>query len=131
MKIAVVDDDFTALTLISDYLEDEGYDVVKASNPDELKDIESFAVVIMDVMIGSDRTKGIRYVRDKAAANCITQDKLVIFVTNFGREQEEIPSLLKEVSAHIPFEFFDKGFDVSFYQTLRETIEKHHGQIIS
>jgi DNA-binding response OmpR family regulator len=125
MKIAVVDDDFTALTLISDYLEDEGYEVVKATNPDKLQDIESFDVVIMDVMIEPDRTKGIRYIRDLAARNVITPDKLVIFITNFGREQDEIPNLLKEVGEYIQFEFFDKGFDISFYQTLRETIEKH------
>lgn len=125
MKIAVVDDDFTALTLISDYLEDEGYEVVKASNPDDLRDIESFAAVIMDVMIGSDRTKGIRYIRDMAATNRITADKSVVFITNFGREKEEIQNLLEEVGKYIKFEFFDKGFDISFYQTLRETIGKH------
>ncbi len=125
MKIAVVDDDFTALTLISDYLEDEGYEVVKASNPDELREIESFSVVIMDVMIGSDRIKGIRYIRDMAAKNRITSDKLVIFITNFGREQGDIQNLLEDVGKYIEFEFFDKGFDISFYQTLRETIEKH------
>ncbi len=125
MKIAVVDDDFTALTLISDYLEDEGYEVVEASNPDELQEIESFSVVIMDVMIGSDRIKGIRYIRDMAAKNRITSDKLVIFITNFGREQGDIQNLLEDVGKYIEFEFFDKGFDISFYQTLRETIEKH------
>jgi len=125
MKIAVVDDDFTALTLISDYLEYEGYEVVKASNPDELRDIKNFDTVIMDVMIGSDRTKGIRYIRDLAADKVITPDKLIIFITNFGREKEEIKNLLEEVGEYIKFEFFDKSFDTSFYQTLRETIEKH------
>ncbi|HSL42268.1 MAG TPA: response regulator [Anaerolineales bacterium] len=125
MKISVVDDDFTALTLISDYLEDEGYEVVKASNPDELENIETFNAVIMDVMIGSDRTKGIRYILELAKKKSITPDKLVIFITNFGREKEEIKNLLDEVGEHIKFEFFDKSFDPAFYETLRETIERH------
>ena len=125
MKIAVVDDDYTAMTLISDYLEDEGYDVVKTPNPDELQDIENFDVVIMDVMIGSDRIKGIKYIRDLAKKKKIMPDKLVIFITNFGREQEEIQNLLEEVGEYINFKFFDKSFGTNFYRTLRETIEKH------
>jgi DNA-binding response OmpR family regulator len=125
MRIAVVDDDYTALTIISDYLKDEGYDVVKAFDPDELQDVESFDVIIMDVMIAPDRTKGIRYIRDLAKKKVITRDKLVIFITNFGREYEEIPNLLEEVGKYIDFEFYDKGFDISFFQTLRQKIEKH------
>ncbi len=125
MKIAVVDDDYTALTIISDYLEDEGYEVVKAFDPDELRDVESFDVIIMDVMIAPDRTKGIRYIRNLAKKKVITRDKLVIFITNFGREREEIQSLLEEVGKYIDFEFYDKGFDISFFQTLRKKIEKH------
>lgn len=125
MRIAVVDDDYTALTIISDYLKDEGYDVVNAFDPDELQDVESFDVIIMDVMISPDRTKGIRYIRDLAMKKVITRDKLVIFITNFGREREEITNLLEEVGKYIDFEFFDKGFDISFFQTLRQKIEKH------
>ncbi len=131
MRIAVVDDDYTALTIISDYLKDEGYDVVKAFDPDELRDVESFDVIIMDVMIVHDRTKGIRYIRDLAKNKVITRDKLVIFITNFGREHEEIPSLLEEIEQYINFEFYDKGFDISFFQTLRKAIEKHHERLLS
>ena len=125
MKIAIVDDDFTAQTLIGDYLEDEGYEVTKAYEPDEITaTLPQFDVIIMDVMIKHDRTKGLKYIRDKVQQNIISPRKLVIFVSNFGREPEEIQSLLNEVNQYIDFKWFDKSFDTAFFDTLLKCVQQ-------
>ena len=125
MKIAVVDDDFTAQTLITEYLEDEGYEVTKAYEPDDITAaLPQFNVIIMDVMIEHDRTKGLKYIRDMAQQNIITPEKLVIFVSNFGREPEEIQNLLNEINQHIDFKWFDKSFDTAFFNTLLQCIQQ-------
>ena len=75
MKIAVVDDDYSAQTLIADYLEDEGYEVTRVYEPDGITEpLPEFDVIIMDVMIEFDSTKGLRYVRDMTQKGLITPD---------------------------------------------------------
>jgi len=126
MKIAVVDDDLYSQTLIAEYLEDEGYDVMKAYEPDDISELlPEFDVIIMDVMIEHDRTKGLKYIRDMAQQNIIIPDKLVIFVSSFGRELEEIQNLLNEVKLYIDFKWFDKSFDAAFFDTLLQCVQQH------
>lgn len=126
MKIAVVDDDFTAQTLIAEYLKDEGYDVFKADEPNDITEpLPEFDVIIMDVMIKHDRTRGLEYIQDMARRNLIDAEKLVIFVSNFGREADEIQNLLNEISQHIDFKWFDKSFDTAFFNTLLESVQQH------
>lgn len=123
MKIAVVDDDFTARTLIAEFLEDEGYQVIKGETPEELTPrISEVGVIVMDVMIGQDRTKGLQYVRDNAEN--ITKDKLVIFVSNFGQKHEGIQDLLNEINDKVNFKWFDKTFDTAFFDTLLKYIQE-------
>jgi DNA-binding response OmpR family regulator len=125
MNIAIVDDDFTAQTLIGDYLEDNGYEVIKAYEPDEITaTLPQLDVIIMDVMIEHDRTKGLRYIRDKTEQHIITPEKLVIFVSNFGREREEIQNLLNEVDQHIDFKWFDKSLDTAFFSALLQSVQE-------
>ena len=125
MKIVIVDDDFTGQTLIADYLEDEGYEVIKAYEPEEITaTLSQFDVIIMDVMIEHDRTKGLKYIREKVQQNIISSEKLVIFVSNFGREQEEIQNLLNEVNQHIDFKWFDKSLDNAFFDTLLQCVQQ-------
>ena len=125
MKIAIVDDDYTAQTLIADYLEDEGYEVTKAYEPDEITaTLTQFDVIIVDVMIKHDRTKGLKYILNKAKKKIISSMKLVIFVSNFGREPEEIQSLLNEVNLYIDFKWFDKSFDIVFFDTLLKCVQQ-------
>ena len=115
MKIAVVDDDTYSQTLIAEFLEDEGYEVTKADEPDVITEyLPEFDVIIMDVMFEHDRTKGLKYIRDMAQQKIILPDKLVIFVSSFGRELEEIPNMLMEVKQYIDFKWFDKSFDAAF-----------------
>ena len=79
MKIAVVDNEPSMNELIADYLEDEGYEVTRAYEPDDItKPLPDFDVIIMDVMFEPDRTKGLRYVRDMAQKSLIAPEKLVI-----------------------------------------------------
>lgn len=123
MKIAVVDDDFTARTLIAEYIEDEGYEVIKGETPEELTPrISEVSVIVMDVMIGQDRTKGLQYVRDNAVK--ITKDKLVIFVSNFGQKHEGIQGLLNEIIDKVNYKWFDKTFDTAFFSALLESIQE-------
>ncbi len=130
MKIAVVDDDFTAQTLIAEYLEDERYEVTKAYDPDDITEaLHEFDIIIMDVMIEHDRTRGLKYIRDMAQQNLITSDKLVIFVSNFGREPEEIQNLLDEMKQHVDFKWFDKSFDTAFFNTLLQSVQQHSQKV--
>lgn len=125
MKIAVVDDDFTAQTLIADYLIDKNYEVVKAYEPNEISSVLSqLDVIIMDVMIKHDRTKGLKYIRDNAKQDNFSSKVLIIFVSNFGREPEEIQNLLIEVSRYINFKWLDKSFDSIFFDLLLNYVQK-------
>ncbi|MEW5870368.1 MAG: response regulator [Chloroflexota bacterium] len=105
-KIAVVDDDFTTRTLIVDFLEDRDFSVVHASDPNDISDqAKECQAFIMDVMIGKNRYAGINYIIEQRRNNVISPDALVIFISNFGRENEEITSLLRQVGK---YEWLDK-----------------------
>lgn len=106
MRIAVVDDDFTARTLISDFLKDEGHEVTVVDSPNKLSDIQEYDAIVMDVMIGSERYAGIDYIlRQKETIGPSTQ---VIFISNFGRGTA-IMSRLKDVDA---YRWLDKPIDL-------------------
>ena len=109
MKIAVVDDDYTARTLISEFLEDEGHSGVSAAHPDKLQNIPSFGAIVMYVFIGTERHGGIEYILRKREEKEISSDNLVIFVSNFGRDSLEIVRLLDQVG---DFEWLDKPIEM-------------------
>jgi DNA-binding response OmpR family regulator len=126
MRLAVVDDDYTAQQLISDYLEDQGYSVARFSDPEQLRQTASeYKTIIMDVMFAKDRTKGITSIKTWATEGVIRPDTLVVFVSNFGREKE-INDLLAKLENSIPFKWLDKDFlGILFFTRLRTTIEEH------
>ena len=98
MRIGVFDDEQDMRTLISEFLEDEGHQIITlADSPEELKDIEQCDILIMDVAAPNDRYAGIHYVINERAKNRINQDTTVIFISNFERDHKEIKILLKRV----------------------------------
>jgi CheY-like chemotaxis protein len=109
MKVAIVDDDYTARTLISEYLEDEGHDVTAVDDPTKLADVEQYQAIVMDVMIGSDRYKGINYILERQSEGTIGPHTLVVFISNFGHGPE-IRSKLAQVRVH--HRWLDKPIDL-------------------
>jgi DNA-binding response OmpR family regulator len=109
MRIAVVDDDYTARTLLSEFLEDEGYDVVAIRDPNMLESIENCAAIIMDVMIGHDRYAGIDYVLEQRDSERISDEVQVVFISNFGRDSTEIRNRLQRVG---DYAWLDKPIDL-------------------
>ncbi len=110
MRIGMFDDEHDMRTLLSDFLEDEGHQIVTLANsPEELKDIEQCDVLIMDVAAPNDRYAGINYIINKRHENKINQDATVIFISNFGRDNKEIKILLKKVGN---YKWFDKPIEM-------------------
>ena len=71
--------------------------------------IEQYQAIVMDVMIGSDRYKGINYVLERQSEGTIAPHTLVVFISNFGRGPE-ITSKLGQVSAN--HRWLDKPIDL-------------------
>ena len=106
MRVAVVDDDYAARTLISEFLEDEGHVVTVIDHPHKLDDLQQYDAIVMDVMIGSDRYAGIDYIlRQKDAIGSHTR---VVFISNFG-QGTAIMSRLKNVE---DYRWLDKPIDL-------------------
>jgi CheY-like chemotaxis protein len=126
MKVALVEDDFSYRKMMSDFLEDLGYLVVQADQPEKLEGIERCDAFIMDVMIPPNRTGGIDYIIDLQTRERINDDTLVIFISNFGRESKEIQDRLAQIKN---YEWLDKPVDlVTLERLLRQKKEgKRHG----
>jgi DNA-binding response OmpR family regulator len=109
MMIAVVDDDYTARTLIAEFLEDEGHDVNSVPDPKGLKGVENYEAVIMDVMIGAERHGGIDYILEQRDNGKISDEVQVIFISNFGRHHPDTVNRLQKVGKYI---WLDKPIDL-------------------
>lgn len=119
MRIAVVDDDYTARTLISEFLEDEGHNVVAVDDPKGLEGVESYGAIIMDVMIGSDRHAGIDYILEQLADGKIGSHTLVVFISNFGRDTADTRRRLQQVGN---YRWLDKPIELTeLDQIIRKT----------
>ena len=126
MKLAVVDDAYNAQELIADYLADYGYNVRGFRDPDEMEQTAlEYDGIIMDVMIGRDRTRGITSIQSWAKSGMLRPGTLVVLISSFGRERKEISDLLSELKSSIAFEWLDKTFDTSFFNRLQSIIEAH------
>ncbi len=125
MKIAVVDDEESTQEIIADYLNDHGHTANGFHDPEELQQTaRDYEAIIMDVMIGKVRTKGITSIRDWVGANMIKPGTRVIFISNFGRESKEIKELLVQLGSVMEFRWLDKHFlDTVFFNQLHSTIE--------
>jgi DNA-binding response OmpR family regulator len=100
-KVAVVDDDYTTRTLISDFLTDRGFLVAAGAKPEEIDgQVEQCQAFIMDVMIGNNRYAGIDYIIEQRQRARIAPGTPVIFISNFGNDREEIQSRLLQAGKH-------------------------------
>lgn len=127
MRIGIVDDDYTTRKLISDFLEDKGFETVLAARPEKLLDVENCDVIVMDVRIGtepSDRYAGIDYILEQRRSRNIHPDTLVIFISNFGKDRAK--NLLQQVGDH---QWLDKPIDfVELEQTITTFISERGGK---
>jgi DNA-binding response OmpR family regulator len=126
MKIAVVDDDYTTRTLISEFLEDVGYVTKVEKSPAQLQSIEGYDAVVMDVRIGNDRYAGIDYVLEQRRTGKLGLGTPVIFISNFGRGTAEIEGRLQKVGS---YEWLNKPIEFTeLDQTLRRLLGKKAAQ---
>ena len=115
MKVVLVEDDYSYRTMMSGFLEDLGYIVVRADHPDKLESIEGCNTFILDVMIYSNRTAGIDYIIDLQTRGQIKDDALVIFISNFGRDTQEIQDRLAQIKK---YEWLDKPVNLPSLEKL-------------
>ena len=125
MKACVVDDDYTSLILLKEFLEDQGWNVTVFSHPkefsendknlaDELQGNEN-KLLIMDARFGRD-TEGLRLglstVEKLVASKKIRSDCMVIFVSQFGKETINFSSYKDNLKSNgIECEWLDKPVD--------------------
>lgn len=105
MKVAVVEDDYAYRTMLSEFLEDQGYEVIKADAPEKLKGFDDCDAFIMDVSIPPDRMAGINFICKIQIEAKIRSDAMVVFISNFGRDSQEIEDRLARVTR---YEWLDK-----------------------
>ncbi len=125
MKACVVDDDYTSLVLLKDYLEDMGWDVLLFSHPEkisekgttlveELSD-KSTKLLVMDVRFGKDAdglTKGLKVTETLANEGKLNQNCRVVFISQFGKVRVQFDSVEKTLlSKEINFDWLDKPVD--------------------
>ena len=87
-RIAVIEDDTTVRDLIEDFIQDEGYEYDAFASPEEFKnsDINSFDIIITDIMLQDKRSAGVDMLVE-FIDNCMDPQKTkIIFISNFGRE---------------------------------------------
>lgn len=123
MKACVVDDDPSSRQLLSEFLEDQGLEVVTFDHPDKtsVKKKSDLAgelsetttkFLIMDVRFGRDAeglTKGLKAVEALAKEKKLTSNCSVLFVSQFGREAINFHSLEETLEKNgITFYWFDK-----------------------
>lgn len=125
MKACVLDDDHTSLALLSDFLKDEGWEVVMFTHPDrpsesgtrldkELSD-ERTELLIMDVRFGREDDgliKGLNAARTLAEQKMLISGSTVVFVSQFGRDSiqtDDVEDTLGKNGVH--FYWLDKPVD--------------------
>ena len=120
-KIVVVDDDYTARTIIADFLEDEGYDVISVENPENIGvHIADCSVIIMDVMIESDRFAGLDYILEQQKNQKIGLSTSIIFISNFGYDRPEMQSRLQKVGKYTQL---DKPVEMTELRQILKSME--------
>lgn len=89
LRAVIIEDDYTAWSVMSDFLQDEGYEVAIFNSPNEARtEIRPTDVLIVDVRIGMNPSAGVDFIillKNDPRFN----DTKTIFISNFGREKIE------------------------------------------
>lgn len=122
MKVALLEDDYAYRQILTEFLDDQGYEYTPADHPGRLEDeeIESFEALIVDVMIGNDRAAGIDFIL--RIQERLRKDALLVFITNFGRESQLVEERLARVRH--PFKWLEKPVNTV---TLGEMLQEKEG----
>ncbi len=109
MKACVVDDDFTSRTLMRDYLNDMGWDVLLFNHPDGTPEPDNktlpdalsqddINLLVMDVRFGKDAEgvfKGLKETKKLAEKGHLSSRCKVIFISQFGKDIDEFEKVKK------------------------------------
>lgn len=118
-RVIVIEDDYTAMSVISDFLKDEGYDVHCFDTPKNLKDIVlPTDTIIVDIRIEPDPSAGIDFIISLRKNIPQFVNSKTIFISNFGRSSIEDKLQLLEPDS---FVWLDKPLEMI---DLAEAIEK-------
>ena len=106
----VVDDDHMARKLVTQFLEDEGYDVKDFGLPEDITgEVSSFGLIVMDVRFRRylpERTEtlpfgGIDYIVEQIQKKALdAQRTTIVFISRWGRDREGVPERLAKVGPH-------------------------------
>lgn len=125
MKACIVDDDFTSLILLGEFLEDQGWDASTFHHPNKpnengktLEDalsLKDTKLLIMDVRFGRDKEGlmlGLKTVEKLVESDQIKSECGVLFVSQFGQEDINFSSTKKLLeSKGIQCDWLDKPVD--------------------
>jgi len=110
LRALVVDDDHMARKLVSQFLEDEGYEVSDFGLPEDVNaQTSSFALIVMDVRFKRylpDKTEtlqfgGIDYVADQIQRGLLDPVRTtIVFISRWGRDREGLQERLAKVQRH-------------------------------
>jgi DNA-binding response OmpR family regulator len=127
MKVAFVEDDPSYRQILTEFLDDQDYQVDSAEHPSKLyiERIEDYDAFIMDVQMGNDRTAGIDFIYKIHQENHLNPKALVIFISNFGTEDEDIQKRLEQIRNFLEYRWLDKPVNlVLLEQMLRLRAEE-------
>lgn len=121
-RIVLIEDDDTMCDLISDFLDDEGYDFkVFNSIEDARNEVKRTDIFIVDVMIKKKRSAGVDFVLDLRKNFPEFSRKKVIFISNYESKPLD-PKLQKLEDQYI---WLSKPFDMlELDQAIEEVKER-------
>jgi len=118
-RVILVEDDYTASDVISDFLEDEGFEVLSFDSTEEAKkEVKQTDILIVDVRIRNNPSAGVDFIIAIRKDDANFKNAKTIFISNFGR-LKEIEEKLQQLEER--FIWIDKPFEMS---TLALAIEE-------
>lgn len=109
-RVVIIDDDDTVRSVLSDYLEDEGYEVMPFESPDEAEPVlKPTDILIVDVRLQSEYSKGVDFIIHLRNKDNKYESTKTIFISNFGRERVSLNLQKLKFSS---YEWLDKPFEM-------------------
>lgn len=88
-RVIIIEDDYTVRDIISDFLEDEGYNFLSFDSTEKAREIiKSTDILIVDVRIETNPSAGVDFVISLRNNNYQFSTTKTIFISNFGKSPE-------------------------------------------
>jgi DNA-binding response OmpR family regulator len=112
-RVILIEDDDTTMSVISDFLEDEGFDIICFESPDKAVDeVQPNDILIIDVRFEkiNSISAGVDFIISLRARKPEFNNTKTIFISNFGRTR--IENKLQQLNPN-SFIWLDKPFGMN------------------